>query len=296
MALFKIDQDKLSRIKSQPFSLEKEIQSLTEKNLDELFNLKFICSEFSIKKFRIDSLAFDKEVNAFVIIEYKKDKNFSVIDQGYAYLSLMLNNKADFILEYNESLDAKLKKNDVDWSQTKIIFIAPSFTTFQKESINFKDLPIELWEIKRFSGNMVLYNRITSDGAIESIKTISKDKKLSSITEEIKTYSEEKILDGVSKKIQDTYFNLKEEIYQLENEVYMKITKTMICFYSDGKGLVWIQPLKKSIKIHLRKGKYQDKYKKIKTDGWGGYPELILPEDEIDLSYLKQIFQQAFEN
>ena len=62
-------------------------------------------SEFTLHNFRIDTLAFDEESKSFVIIEYKKDKSFSVVDQGYAYLSLMLNNKADFILEYNESLN-----------------------------------------------------------------------------------------------------------------------------------------------------------------------------------------------
>jgi hypothetical protein len=66
---------------------------------------------------RIDTLAFDNESKAFVIIEYNKDRNFSVVDQGTAYLNLMLNNKADFILEYNESLrSSSLKREEVDWS------------------------------------------------------------------------------------------------------------------------------------------------------------------------------------
>jgi len=50
-------------------------------------------------------------------MEYKKDRNFSVVDQGVAYLNLMLNNKADFILEYNEMAYhsyLKLKRDDVD--------------------------------------------------------------------------------------------------------------------------------------------------------------------------------------
>jgi hypothetical protein len=75
--------------------------------------------------------------------------NFSVIDQGYAYLSLMLNNKADFILEYNENCKDTLKRDDLDWSQSRVIFISPVFNNYQKESINFKDLPFELWEVKR---------------------------------------------------------------------------------------------------------------------------------------------------
>jgi len=55
------------------------------------------------------------------MIEYKKDKNFSVIDQGVAYLNLMLDNKSDFILEYNErsSLSNNLKRRGVDFLQER---------------------------------------------------------------------------------------------------------------------------------------------------------------------------------
>ena len=136
MALFKIEPDgRLETIKEYPFKLEREIQFLTEINLNSVFRLHFVKSEFTLNNFRIDTLAFDKDSRSFVIIEYKRDKNFSVIDQGYAYLSLMLNNKADFILEYNENSKETLKRNDVDWSQSRVIFISPSFTTYQKEAI-----------------------------------------------------------------------------------------------------------------------------------------------------------------
>ncbi|MFZ1875504.1 MAG: hypothetical protein WAU25_00560, partial [Nitrososphaeraceae archaeon] len=66
-----------------------------------------------------------------------------VIDQGYAYLALLLNNKADFILLYNETGEKKTL-NEVDWSQSRVIFISPSFTTYQRKAIEFRDLPIEL--------------------------------------------------------------------------------------------------------------------------------------------------------
>ena len=117
MPLFKIGQQ-LEQIKKSPFKLERDIQQLTEKNLNAL--LDFIRSEFSLNNFRIDTLAFDREAKAFVIVEYKRDKTFSVIDQGYAYLSLMLNNKADFILEFNESQYESIKRNDVDWTQSRV--------------------------------------------------------------------------------------------------------------------------------------------------------------------------------
>ena len=121
MRLFNINNDKLKRISFKDFKLEKDIQKLMEKNLDELFSLQFVRSEFTIKNFRVDTLGFDRENKSFVVIEYKKDRNYSVIDQGYTYMSLMLNNKSDFILEYNENCGGQLKKNDVDWTQSKVI-------------------------------------------------------------------------------------------------------------------------------------------------------------------------------
>lgn len=131
MKLFNLGQkEKLESIKESPFKLEKEIQIISESNLEIIFGLDFVKSEFSLNGFRIDSLTFNKETQSFVIIEYKRDKNFSVIDQGYAYLSLMLNNKADFILEYNENCKDNLKKADVDWSQSKVVFVSPSFTPY----------------------------------------------------------------------------------------------------------------------------------------------------------------------
>ena len=73
-----------------------------------------------------------------VIIEYKRDLNFSIVDQGFAYLSLMLNRKADFVLMYNEKMNSSCRKDYFDWSQSKVIFISPSFTPYQIEAANFK--------------------------------------------------------------------------------------------------------------------------------------------------------------
>lgn len=87
MKLFNIGQKEiLESIKESPFKLEKEIQKICEINLEIIFGLHFVKSEFILNNFRIDSLAYAKETKSFVIIEYKRDKNFSVIDQGYAYL------------------------------------------------------------------------------------------------------------------------------------------------------------------------------------------------------------------
>ena len=98
MDLYKIKRTTLELIEREPFKLEKDIQSVVESNIETLFGIEFVTSEFSLGGFRLDSICFDNETNSFVIIEYKKGSSYSVIDQGYSYLSIMLNNKADFIL------------------------------------------------------------------------------------------------------------------------------------------------------------------------------------------------------
>lgn len=297
MVLFKI-KEQLEYIKEKPFKLEKDIQDLTEQNLKAIFGLEFVKSEFALNKFRIDTLAFDKESNAFVIIEYKRDKNFSVIDQGYAYLSLMLNNKADFILEFNENHDKTLKRNDVDWSQSRVLFVSPAFTNYQREAINFKDLPIELWEVKRFENQTVSYEQIQKAGAQESIKTISKtDQTIDSVTKEIKVYSEQEHLENVSEEIKELYKKLKSAIQNLDN-IEVKPKKKYVAFVS-GRNVIDIHPQRKALKmwLNLSIGELDDPKKLTrdvsKTGHWGnGDYEIQINSDE-DLEYILSLVKQS---
>ena len=297
MALYKIEK-KLEYIKEKPFRLEKEIQELSENNLKTIFGLEFVKSEFTLNNFRIDTLAFDKEANAFVIIEYKRDKNFSVIDQGYAYLSLMLNNKADFILEFNENLDKTLKRTDVDWSQSRVLFVSPAFTNYQREAINFKDLPIELWEVKRFENTTVSYEQIQKAGAQESIKTISKsDKTIDNVAKEIKVYSEQEHLENVNDEIKELYEKFKSAIQNLEN-LEIKPKKKYIAFVA-GRNVIDILPQKKALKmwINMTKGELDDTKgitRDVSTTGhWGNGDFEIQIKDDENLEYILSLVKQS---
>lgn len=299
MALFKIENnERLENIKEQPFKLEKDIQWLTEKNLKLIFGLDFVKSEFSLNNFRIDTLAFDNDARTFVIIEYKRDKNFSVIDQGYAYLSLMLNNKADFILEYNENSKGTLKRNDVDWSQSRVIFISPSFTTYQKEAINFKDLPIELWEIKRYDNQTINYNQIKTSGAQESVKTISRqDETIEKVTKEIKVYTEDEHLEKGTEETKELYENLKNAILNLD-ELELKPKKKYIAFVS-GSNVVDIHIQKNALKIwlNLQQGELDDPKeiaRNVSSVGhWGnGDYEVVMRTSE-EMEYILSLIKQS---
>ena len=298
MPLFKIGQP-LEQIKESPFKLEREIQQLTEKNLNTLLRLDFIRSEFSLNNFRIDTLAFDREAKSFVIVEYKRDKTFSVIDQGYAYLSLMLNNKADFILEFNESQNQSLKRNDVDWSQSKVIFISPFFTTYQREAINFKDLPIELWEVKKYENNIVAFEQIQKASAIESIKTISRsDETVESVSKEVKVFTEQDHLLKSDFETKELYQQLKDRLLNMSDNVTLQPKKQTIGFKVDNNTFCDIVLQGKGLKIYLnlKSGELQDQ-KNVSRDvskvghwGIGSYEIKLVDFEDIDyiLSLLKQ--------
>lgn len=300
MPLFSLKQDKLLKIKKIGFNLEREIQHLTENNLTEIFGLEFVKSEFKIDNLRLDSVAFNQETSSFVIIEYKREKNFSVIDQGYAYLSALLNNKAEFVLNYNEQKNTNLKKNEVDWSQSRVIFISPQFTKYQKKAIDFKDLPIELWEITKYSSDIILFNQLTAPDTSETINFYSKSPVINKVTEEVKVYDEEDNLEGSSETTRLIYENLSERVLNL-GDIEIKSFKTYISFKSNSVDFLAIRVYKNVLRImltNISKKSLEDPKNmaelvpKNLRFGKGKIGIDFHPEDDMD--YLMTLIKQSF--
>ena len=291
--------ESISILKEKPFKLEREIQSLFENNLNELMDLQLVKSEFSIKNKRIDTLAYDKQSNAFIIIEYKRSKNISVVDQGFTYLSLMLENKADFIVEYNETLKQNLKRTDVDWSQTRVVFVSTSFTENQRTATNFKDIAIELWELKRYENNLISVNQIKKSKSAESIKPItSANNQLDAVTKEIQVYTEDFHLERYPESTKELYEIFRDAILTLADDIEVEAKKLYIAFKKD-KNIADIVTLKKGLKlfINLPKGKLEDPrniMRDVSTTGhWGNGDYELLIKDDIDLEYILYLIKQA---
>lgn len=98
MPLFKTNNHKAQKLLRKDFANEKELQHFVENNLDELFGIRFLASEYSTNHGgRIDSLGLD-ENNSPVIIEYKWGENSAIINQGLFYLDWLVEHIADFQL------------------------------------------------------------------------------------------------------------------------------------------------------------------------------------------------------
>lgn len=300
MRLFQQNKNQLNSLKEKPFKLEKEIQKIVENNLEQVSGYQLIKSEFTIKNNRIDTLAFDEENRSFVILEYKRDRNYSVVDQGVSYLNLMLEYKADFIVEYNESQKNNLKRNEVDWSQSKVIFVAPSFTDFQRQSSNFKDLPIELWEIKRFENEIIVINPVKKSQSAPSIKQVQTKEAstIGKVVEEIKVYTEEDHLAGKSEEIIELYETYKHAILNLATDIELFPKKLYIAFKKD-KNLADIHVQQKGLKIwiNMHKGDLDDP-KNITNDvsrkgHWGNGDYEVTVSDTQNLEYIMSLIKQV---
>lgn len=303
MQLYQTQNQSLSELVEKPFKLEREIQTLFEQNLYQFTGLQFIKSEFTIKSNRIDTLAFDPETQAFVIIEYKRERNYSVIDQGVSYVNLMLEYKANFIVEYNETQPTQLKRKDIDWSQSRILFVAPSFTDFQKQSTNFKDLGIELWEIKRYQGDLVSINPLQKSKSAPSIKQIESggSTQIDKISKEIKQYDEDYHLANKPDDVKELYTVFRDAILNLAPDITTKVTKVYIAFKLGKSNIVDIHIQQKGLKIWLNAthGTLQE-FKQISKNvsntghlGNGDYEFSISDTENLEymLSLIKQLLK-----
>lgn len=255
MKLYQVDHQRLKQIDTKQFGLENDIQTLVEKNTNELFNVEFVQTELTVGKYRIDSLCYDEENNSFVIIEYKKGDSYSVIDQGYTYLQLLLNNKSDFLLVLSKHFNRVLDSSDIDWSQSKIIFISQSFNKFQKDSVNFKNLPFELWEIKRYENKTVVFtqHKPTSDEKIDSLQVGQKDTIINSVNQEVKVYDIEQHLSKSKKEIKKIWEELSSMFDQLDG-VELVPKKHYVSLSYENKTIGYFNFQKNGIRLDFSRG------------------------------------------
>lgn len=274
-------------LKQKDFKNEKELQNFFENNIETILGYKFIDTEFVVGDFRIDSLAFDEESKSFRIIEYKNVKNHSLVDQGYTYLKLMLERKADFVLQYNIKTRSSLTTQDIDWSQSRIIFVAPIYTAYQLNATDFKNIPVDLVKLTRYEDDIIEIDFIKKTSNVK-VQDIQMESIQNDVNKEIIVYTEEDHLSKVSDNIKRVYEELKNRILELD-DIDVEAKKLYIAF-KGSRNITDIEFHKNKLKVYInmKKGSLNDPFKIAKdisnTGHWGNgdYCVTINSEDEID--------------
>ena len=283
-------------LKQKDFRNEKELQKFFENNIEIILGYKFIDTEFVVGDFRIDSLAYDEESKSFRIIEYKNVKNHSLVDQGYTYLKLMLERKADFVLQYNIKTKLSLTIQDIDWSQSRIIFVSPIYTAYQLNATDFKNIPVDLVKVTRYEDDIIEIDFIKKTSNVK-VQDVQMESVQNDVNREVVVYTEEDHLEKASDNIKRLYEEIKNRILELD-DIDIEAKKLYIAF-KGMRNITDIEIHKNKLKIYvnMKKGTLNDPLnisKDISDIGhWGNGDYCIIIDNEDDIDNLIPLIKQS---
>jgi len=139
--------------------LKRNCKKLIEENLGVVFNCRRVGTEFptgSVHAGRIDTLALSEENNP-VIIEYKKVESSELINQGLYYLSWLNDHRGDYEIAVQKVLG---KNIEIDWTDIRVICIAPNYRKFDLHAVKMMGTNIELWTYRLFKNNTIYLEEV----------------------------------------------------------------------------------------------------------------------------------------
>lgn len=223
--------------------LERELQSLIEKNMETFFGVRFLKSEYAIANGRMDSIGID-ENNCPVIFEYKRSINENVINQGLFYLDWLLDHKADFKLLVLDKL-GKEAGNAIDWSVPCVICIANDFTKFDIHAVNQMQRNIKLVKYKKYNEDLILFEHLNAP----NVKTINNDNSGMENNSSQKSHLEK--LKTVPKKIKRLYDEICDYIESLGEDIVSNQLKLYIA-YKKVQNIICIEIYNEKIVLFLK--------------------------------------------
>lgn len=258
MPLFEIINHSLKPVEQTNFGLEKELQILIERNLTSVFNCRFIASEFSTGSLhagRIDTLALSEDNNP-VIIEYKKVESSELINQSLYYLHWIQDHKGDFEIAVQKTLGNQVQ---VDWSNIRVICLAPNYKKFDIHAVQVMGANIELWKYRLFKNDSLYLEEIFQSVKSNSIVVSSNTKnpvmveagKKAALVRANAVYSFDEHLEGKSKKIENLIYYIREFILSLDSAIE-EVPKKFYIAYKISQNIVCVEPQSKIIKLFIK--------------------------------------------
>ncbi|KGN37554.1 DUF5655 domain-containing protein [Knoellia subterranea] len=232
LKLFRIAGGVASELASSSVALERSLQTLIEVNMEALFGVRLLASEYSTgvrHGGRMDSLGID-ENGSPVIFEYKRAINESVINQGLFYLDWLMDHRGDFKVLVLERLGADAAAG-IDWRNPRLICVANGFTKYDEHAVNQMNRSIDLVRYRDFAGELLALELVhssrvdaqTSTGAPEVTPPHTETQPTT-----YKTVSE--FLEQAPTDLKDLYGELDDYVSALGDDVTQKTLKYYIAY------------------------------------------------------------------
>ncbi|WP_435124895.1 DUF5655 domain-containing protein [Micromonospora tulbaghiae] len=163
LKLFRIDSGVAAELTNSAVVLERHLQTLLERNMETLFGVRFLASEYSTGARhggRVDSLGID-ENGSPVIFEYKRSRDENVINQGLFYLDWLLDHQGEFALLVQQRLGAA-SAAEIDWSNPRLVCVAQDFTRYDEHAVQQINRAIELVRYRDYGGELLALELVTA--------------------------------------------------------------------------------------------------------------------------------------
>jgi len=281
----------INEIEGKSATLEKSLQNLIEKNLNEFLGIDFVASEFSTGKKhrgRIDTLGLD-ENNSPVIIEYKRNRKENVINQGLFYLDWLMDHKATFEKQVREKLGQE-KVDNIDWLSPRLLCIAGDFTRYDEHAVQQINRNIELIRYTKFGDDLILFELV-------NVVEETKSKSSMSNSKTVKEY-----FDSASKNLKNLYYDIENFAKSLGDDVQIKELKNYYAFKRlRNFACVEIHPQSKHLTIYI-KGDFdkidfsKDYIRDVREIGHYGTGDIeLIVKDNSNLEKVKELISDSYE-
>ena len=303
MPLFKITKTTLSTVDQTNFKVEKELQKLIENNLEAAFGCRFIATEFPTGEQhagRIDTLALSEDYNP-VIIEYKKVESSDLINQSLFYLAWIQDHQGDFEIAAQKALGTGV---EVDWSDIRVICLAPNYKKYDLHAVQVMGANLELWAYRLFKNDSLYLEEIfrkttttsqprSSDGLTAGQKA-ALSRKTGSYTVEQHFTDKPDLVAHLAKSIQEFILGLDPSIEEAPKKNYIayKTSQNIICMKIQRNRVVLyvkLDPKEVDVPLELHP-------RDMTNTGHYGTGDLELSvKTENDLELVKPILELAYQ-
>ncbi len=258
MPMFEIAKVNMAPVSQTNFKTEKQLQGLVETNLETIFSCRLIATEYSTgaqHAGRIDTLALSEDNNP-VIIEYKKTESSDLINQSLFYLSWIHDHRGDFQIAVQRRLG---HEEEVDWSDVRVICIAPGYKKYDLHAVKVMGANIELWRYRLYTNDTIYFEEVFKQTYPEnSISTVTeKDPvmvaagKKAAITRATGSYTFEQHIEGKSEKIKNLAHATQEYILGLDTAIEQSPKKLYVA-YKISQNIVCVEVQTRLIRLFLK--------------------------------------------
>ena len=194
------------------------------------------------------------EDNNPVIIEYKKVESSKLINQSLFYLSWIQDHRGDFEIVAQKSLGNKV---EVDWSDIRVICLAPNYKKYDLHAVNVMGANLELWTYRLFK-NGVLYleqevfdKSTTTSSSVSVAGTGLTAGQKAAISRKTGSYTIDQHFKGKSSPVKELAQSVQEFLLDLDPAID-EVPKKDYIAYKISKNFVCMKIQKHQVRLYVK--------------------------------------------